>query len=400
MVDSAILSNSSKLPPGAVLPNYKGGSILNLLASVGLALQGETVWPEAELLPASRLGRRQVLLVVDGLGYLQLNSTVAGGFLEQHCLGALTSVVPSATAAAIPVYLTGEPPLRHGFSGWFSWFRELSMVIAILPFVSRAGFQSLADNVTSPKQLSQVAAFSEKLKVPSWHISPHTIAFSRFSKDFQGAAAILPYQDLRDMQKQIVQAVSQFDPGGYAYVYWPHYDHMAHQYGVYSPQAIQHLQMLDCELEGLARSLKGQDVDLIICSDHGFTDCPPQRQLTFVEQFPELAEMTIMPLTGEPRLAFAHLKNAKVDTFLKAAGEQLSGIATPVLSQELIDAGVFGTGRQHVQFKDRVGDVVLLMHENTVLFDPLPGESPPQLIGHHGGLSADEMLVPLIRIAC
>ncbi len=387
-------------PPESVLPDYSGGGIVNLLASIQGAYGVDISTPDTPLLAAGSLSRRQVLLVIDGLGMDCLKARASGGFLESQCLGALTSVCPSATAAAIPVYLTGLAPAQHGFPGWFTWFRELSTVAAILPYCSRAGFLSLAGSNQSPDQLCGAPPLSEKLDVPVWHISPQAIAHSCFSESFRGTAAVLAYKGFNDLIAKVLSAVSRIGDGGLVYAYWSEFDHSAHCFGIESEESRQHLLMLDQLIERLGEKLCGYDVDLIICSDHGFTDCPPGRQLTFAEHFPELAEMTQMPLTGEPRFAVAHLKQGRKSDFISCARSQLEGIANPVDSARLVESGLFGPGRPHPELQNRLGDVLLLMHEKTVLLDPMPGEPRPRMIGYHGGLSREEMLVPLIHLFC
>ena len=386
-----------KLPTDAVLPDYAGGGILNLMASIGQTLGAETEWPTASELNPDDLGRRQVLLIIDGLGFSHLHRVSPDGFLADHCRARLTSVVPSATASAVPVFMTGDPPSRHGFTGWFNWFRELSLTAAILPYAARAGFTLLKNTPLSPIDLSGSKPFADKVNVPVWHVAPERIASSRFNRDFAGCATILPYRDFRQLEKQVLRSVRQFKPDGFVYAYWPEYDHLAHQFGVNSVEADQHLLDLEQCIETLVERLKGQGVDLLICADHGFTDCPPENQFLFIEHFPELAALTRFSLTGEPRLGFAYLQHGATDDFLQAAEEQLQNIATAIPSEELLDQRIFGPGQYTNQVPDRIGDVCLFMHSHKVIFDALPGETPPRLLGHHGGLSAEEMYVPLIH---
>ncbi len=48
------------------------------------------------------------------------------------------------------------------------------------------------------------------------------------------------------------------------------------------------------------------------------------------------------------------------------------------------------------RLRERVGTHVLLMEPGWTIVDHVEGETVHELIGVHGGLSADEMLVPLI----
>jgi hypothetical protein len=62
----------------------------------------------------------------------------------------------------------------------------------------------------------------------------------------------------------------------------------------------------------------------------------------------------------------------------------------------LIASGFFGRGDPHPRLQERIGDRVLLMKEGYSLKDWLPQEKRFEMVGIHGGLSADELWVPLI----
>lgn len=389
-----------ELPPGSVLPNYTGGGIVNLMSSIAGAFGVESQWSEASLLKNTPVGRRVVMLVIDGLGIDHLRKGLPDGFLAQHCLGSLTSVSPSATAAAIPVYLTAEPPAVHGFPGWFTWFEELSTTAAILPYATRAGFLPLSKCAITPSILSGVQPFTSKIGAPSWVVSPKRIANSTFNKCFSVNASILPFDDINHFTKNIVKACKSITEDGYIYAYWSEYDHTAHGYGVRSGETQLHLEMLDANIEKLAKQLKGMDIDLLISADHGFTDCPDDKQFILGRDFPKLQKMLKMPLTGEPRLATAHVKNSFNDRFIEIANSTLQGVASVVSTEEYVNAGLLGGRKTHEQLLNRMGDAIIMMHPNSVILDPLPGEQAPRLIGHHGGLSPEEMLVPLIVCHC
>ena len=115
------------------LANYDGGGIANLMASLTAGLGGRhDGLPAATLLgPAEPSAYRNVvLLVLDGLGDNLLRVSKEAIWLNRHRRGRLTSVFPPTTATAITTYLTGEPPSRHGLTGWHMYFRELGSVVA------------------------------------------------------------------------------------------------------------------------------------------------------------------------------------------------------------------------------------------------------------------------------
>ena len=78
-----------------------------------------------------------MLLIVDGLGDGFLQRRGAGGELARRRRGAITSVFPPTTAAAITTSYTGCTPLEHGLTGWYTYFGAAGCVAAALPFRSR-----------------------------------------------------------------------------------------------------------------------------------------------------------------------------------------------------------------------------------------------------------------------
>ena len=66
--------------------------------------------------------------------------------------------------------------------------------------------------------------------------------------------------------------------------------------------------------------------------------------------------------------------------------------------KEVLQNGWFGTGPVHPMLAERIGDYVLIMKKNYILKDTLVGEAEKVNIGEHGGVSHEEMLVPLITV--
>jgi hypothetical protein len=78
------------------------------------------------------------------------------------------------------------------------------------------------------------------------------------------------------------------------------------------------------------------------------------------------------------------------------AALELAGKAVAVTGAAFLASGLLGPGEPHARLRERVGSHVLLMEPGWTIVDHVEGESAHEMIGVHGGLSADEMLVPLI----
>ena len=126
----------------SVLPDYSGGGIVNLMQSIATACGNtEKRYPPLAALPATQLAksRHVVLIVVDGLGQRTLTKHAGSPHLRRHLLGSMTSVFPSTTASAIPVFMTGLAPAQHALTGWHMHLHEVDQTLAILPLVPRHG---------------------------------------------------------------------------------------------------------------------------------------------------------------------------------------------------------------------------------------------------------------------
>lgn len=135
-----------------IKPDYMGGSIVNLMASISRAFGAPTQYETLRLLPPTELteARNVLLLVIDGLGANYLDGC-EGSFLRHHQRGRITTVFPSTTASAISTFLSGLAPQQHGIVGWFTYLRELGSLATILPFKPRHGGPTYARMGIDPR---------------------------------------------------------------------------------------------------------------------------------------------------------------------------------------------------------------------------------------------------------
>ena len=121
------------------LPDYHGNSIVNLMASIEIALGGRNQYAPLAGLEIEQLAAAHtiVLLVIDGLGYNYLNERGEHTNLAKQARAPLTTVFPATTAAAITSFLTASAPQQHAHTGWFTYFEEVQRVVAGLPCVVR-----------------------------------------------------------------------------------------------------------------------------------------------------------------------------------------------------------------------------------------------------------------------
>lgn len=379
------------------LPDYQGRSIVNLMASLQAGLGGaDHAYAPLALLPPDRVrAHRQVLLwVVDGLGLNYLRAHPQAARLNARLAGGVTSVFPPTTATAITTYLTGEAPQQHGLSGWHMYFRELGAVLAVLPGRARYGGVGMREAGIDAGRLLGPRPFADRIGVAASTVSPAAIADSDFNRAHLGRAQLVPYRDLGDMLARCTDLLHL--PGSrYLYAYWSELDSLGHRYGIWSDAARRHLLELDRAFGQLLDTIRGTDTLVILCADHGQIDPQPAHRI-LLDDHPLLGDCLQLPLCGESRAVYCYLRPGREAAFDDYVRRALAGAADCLPGEALIGSGWFGLGEPHPQLAGRIGDRVLVMREDYTLKDWLPQERRFELVGVHGGLSDDELWVPLV----
>ena len=374
-------------------PDYSGGSLVNLVASIVAARGGTALHPTLRNLRAEELGaaRNVVFLIIDGLGDNYLARRGAGSELARRRRGSLTSVFPSTTASAITTSYTGRTPLEHGLTGWFTYFGEAGCVSAALPFRSRGDYQSLARRGVTPEQVYVCRSIFESLPGASFVVTYKDIVDSEYNSRHCRGAQRLAYETLDELVAQIEATVKSGAQRKFIYAYWPVYDMVSHRHGAESAEAFEQFSRIDAAFGTLLSRLEGTDCAVIATADHGFIDSAPEECFELPSS---LASQLRLPLCGERRVAYCHVHSK--NEFMQKAKDWLGERAEVLPSEDLVNEGWFGPGEPHPRFAERIGDVTLLMRGRATVKDWTPGESRHQHIGNHGGTSEDEMLIPLI----
>ena len=383
------------------LPNYRDGSIVNLMQSILGGLDapgaGDVHGHLADLGPEEIADTRHVVLfVVDGLGQAQLESGPAPA-LRASLRGTMTSVFPSTTATAVTTFLTGLAPVEHAVTGWFTWLRELDSVIAPLPFTTRAGGTDLTALGVSPADVFVGPSVFERVRADCHTVLPADLVDSSYSQSHMRGAAPRGFEGLDALVDSILDIVRHARRRSYISAYWPVLDAVSHEFGASSVQARRHLAEIDLHFRCLRDALAGTGTLLVVTADHGFVDIRPESRLD-AESVPGLAPMLARPLCGEPRVAYCYVREDCRGDFVERAVEGLDGVARVVDSASMIEDGWFGLAEPHPRLGERVGDYALVMHGDYAIRDRIADEEPFRHVGVHGGVSREEMQVPLVVV--
>lgn len=392
--------SSGPRPEKWIRPDYGSGGIVNLMASIADRFGRPTGHRHLALLPPQRLScyKKIVLVVLDGLGWEFLLRQGSRGFLQRNLSGRMTSVFPSTTASAVATFATGATPSEHGVSGWFTHLRELGSVSKILFSGPRHGGGTYPGAGLPMDLLLTAPPLFPFLKARSFVVTPKEIAAGDFAKATSRGAVMLGYQSLPGFCLGIGRALEASDGPIYVSAYWPELDSICHHHGVDSRQAREHFLELDAATESLVKRYSRGDTMFLFTADHGLTATPAERFID-LGRHPALSECLSLPLCGEPRLAYCYVHHDRAAFFKKYVTGRLGRACRLYPRRRLLEEGYYGPGPAPDFFHHRIGDFILAMKQGWSIRDFLHGEEKVLLSAGHGGMTPEEMLVPLVVAA-
>lgn len=380
-----------------VRPDYDGGSILNVTATLQHGFGADTPIPGVRGIDPTLIGqaRNVVFIVIDGMGQGYLDIYGADTFFQKYRKTTLTSVFPSTTATAITSFVSGVEPVTHAITGWFMHLRELGAASVILPLAPRFCRESYQKWDVKGEDIFNFPSVFESVPRKSFNVSYHTLKDSAYTKYSCRNSLYTPYENLDQFFANIAMAAKESTEKKFIYAYWSQLDHLEHHKGKTHPDTLAHLRELSDGMFKLADELRGSDTLIIMTADHGLIDTDMRHHLS-MKDYPHLAETLTLPLCGEPRVPYCYVSATCREDFLAIVRGELSPYCDVYSRDEIIDLGLYGKGPMNPRFRQRIGDYILMMKDRYILKDGVLGEEIHDFIGYHGGLTDDEMLVPLI----
>jgi predicted AlkP superfamily pyrophosphatase or phosphodiesterase len=356
-----------------------------------------------------------VLFVLDGFGYNQFLRYCEGNRFLTNLAGKssvfpVTSVFPSQTTNALTTLNTGLTPQEHGLFEYYLYLKEVDRIVSTLSF-EPLGFKrrnELADRGFDPKLLFSGNTIQNTLREAGVRTFVHIYtgyAYSSYSKVIFDGSTIVPNLKSSDLIVNLRKTLQKEEGPAYFFVHLSNLDTIAHEYGPHSYEYRAELSVisyiLQKELVEKIDRKTAEETLLLMTSDHGGVSIVPQNT-TYLNGFPQVIEnlqfgksgKRILP-TGSPRDVFLHVREEKLRETRELLVQKVGGKAKIVETEEAIKAGLFGLGEVGSEFFDRVGNLLILPYGNeTVWFEHIKGRRL-NLLGHHGGLTEEEMLVPL-----
>ena len=371
------------------------------------------VLDQAGLCPAPK--QTVVALLIDGFGYAQwLRYSDRYEFLKRltarGVVAPITAVFPSTTAAALTAIHSGLTPQQHGLPEWWVYFRELGQVIVTLPFRPLGGKiqDQLLGSGVDPRILFDGQTWYGSLAesgIQPFNFVHGPLAGSAYSSVVMKNSNVVPYADAPDLMRQLCARVGAAQEPAYFHAYWGKIDEAAHEYGPHSDRCVaemdQFFSLLQEQFVDRLPSRTAEHTVLLVMADHGQICVEPEKTI-YLNEYPELVESLrvgpdgskILPW-GRARDVFVGVRQEKLDEVSGFLSDALKDRATVLQTGKALQYNLFGHGTLHSEFKSRIGDILILPHGNLTLWFERPYQRRFRLLGMHGGLSRDEMLVPL-----
>jgi hypothetical protein len=419
--------------PEYVMPHYEGLGIANLPATIaallGAELPGACPPLERDLWADWRDGLKRIILVVmDALGYLQLQATLQADLpadsrltsqpasrlanqsvfqrlAEVGRLVPITSTFPSTTNTVLTTLWTGYSPAAHGVLAYELYLRELGVAASALFFwpihyrqrdiLTKWGLQ--ADTFVPVPGLAK--------QLSTQGIDTYALISKAYSGSFlskihrRGTQEVIGFAAAADMWLELPRLIER-QQGKKLFVtaYWDTMDSITHRCGPDDDA-------WPLELRGISRMMKDAFLNrltpaqrkgtlLLLTADHGGVQTPPQKAIQ-LDDHPTLRDALTLPPVGESRVPFFY---ARPDTISRAQAyiRQNLGHAFVTLTREqVLSSGLLGPGEMDSETPHRLGDLVCVARGSHYLAS---NKHQLDMLGRHGGLLPSEMLVPLLGV--
>ena len=360
-------------PATPVLPDYGGACLDGLMP----ALTGSA--PRPDWMPAALDGARAVvLLVLDGLGWLQLEerrsalpnlASLDGSFI--------TSVAPSTTATALTTIATGLTPGEHGIVGY-----RMMVGGSILNSLRWHGPSGDRRFDAPPSEIQPHPPFLGS-RVPI--VTPSELIGSAFSEAHLRGGQPVGWRASSSIPVLVRGLLDEGHP--LVYAYYAGVDKIAHERGL---GAFYDAELRDADrLVGDLLDVIDTDTALVVTADHGQVEVGDR----IIEPSGELLALT-SGQSGEGRMRWFHGRRGATSDLYDAIESELGSTGWVRTLEEVLDERWFGL-RVPPPVRARLGDVVVAAYEPVSYHDP-DDSGPFELICRHGSLTAEEMLVPLV----
>lgn len=357
---------------------------------------------------------RVVLFVLDGFGWRffeKFHDTAGLDALARHArLEKLTSQFPSTTSVHVTTLHTGQRVGEHALLEWNMYEPTLDAVIVPLLF----SFAGTMERDTLAGKADPTAIYPterwylslQKQGIEATVIQHGEYTRSTYSRTLLQGCRLLGYKTLAEGFTHLEQTLRQAQGKAFVHFYYDRIDALSHDYGPTAPQTEAEIQafwlLFDFFLRRL--SLLGGRTLFLLTADHGAVEVNPATTLylntdarfTGLERFLRRnGRGEVIAPVGACRDFFLFIQPGALEEAQAFLAQRLEGRAEVWRVDEMIASGWFGS-QVSPRFRARCGDLVILPYAGEAVWWYEKDRFEQKYYGHHGGLTPQEMEVPLL----
>lgn len=378
------------LRPGAGAPDSLDLALA--LASLAGVPEVELTTDAHQIVEAVGAAAHIIFVLVDGLGMNVVGQLPAESFLRSHLALEMRALFPTSTAPVLTSLATGVPVAVHGVAGWWSYLPAQGLTATVLPFIERFTERPLTKFGVVPDDVFLRPALLPRYARDVLSLFPAYIAESAYTRYSTGGTASVGYDGIRPAVAAVAARVRRADAPTYTYLYLPQFDAAEHEHGPFAPTPARVLRRIDAALARLAGALPG-DARLVVSADHGQIVTPASSVVELRSDDPLMA-MLVAPPDGDARAPRFHTQAGAGDAFATQFRARFGAHYALLTIDEAADLQLFGPHAIAADVRERFGDLQAVALDDTLL--EYRDGTEKSLRGNHGGLSPDEMRIPLI----
>jgi predicted AlkP superfamily pyrophosphatase or phosphodiesterase len=352
-----------------------------------------------------------VVFFIDALGWRFWEKTSQSipawqKVIDKATVTPISSLFPSTTAACVSTFHFGTLPAQHTLIEWNLFIKEYDETIQTLLFappgvkeqdyLEKVGYDPSFLIKKSPSLYEKLDAAGVKC----YQFMPGEYVFSVYNQMLGRHTTPKPYQNIDEGFQKIKETLEQDTGDALFTFYYGDIDKASHRFGPDAPETTQKIAAFWESFDRVFGDYEKRESTLFVFfADHGQTSVDPNKTFFLNKEIPELINMLErnkkgqpIIVNGSPRDVFLHICSEKVDEAHALLRERLQGKALVLLTNEVLEQGLFGPGPFDPQFLERLGQIVILPLEDNSVWWYAPGVFSMDKHGHHGGLTKDELL--------
>tara|TARA_B000000475_G_C15994989_1_gene446578 strand:+ start:87 stop:1175 length:1089 start_codon:yes stop_codon:yes gene_type:complete len=311
-------------------------------------------------------------ILADGLGFLNLQST--DSFLNEYLNNSVNTTFPSSTNVALTTIAMLKEPIDHGIFGYYMYDKINYGLINALNW--NVENKDLLQAKYFDSQSSVWSVFKEN-NIYASNFQPKNLINTPLSNYLYEEKSTVPYITQEDLL--ITLSDSLFLENKFNFIYYPNIDVSAHVFGVNSDEWHKEIKKFE-ELVKKISELSNKKSYTVISADHGLTNIPKENRF-------HIANQEDIDIYGDQRAVYINGSEKKIiETFSNIPGQLINrtelGLLLPTPKNEFIET--------------LYPDFCFLVEDKNIIY---PQHLKTELAGYHGGLSAEEIKIPIIEIS-